>query len=92
MFDYRTCPSRADRYNFLTQSRAVIIEDLYQQRTTSLGLLRRQAKQPGRTHLDPPTDLLTSNVYSDDRGLFREEMLIGKVGASVNRVSQLIMA
>ncbi|MFZ1504726.1 MAG: hypothetical protein WAS50_16320 [Nitrospira sp.] len=65
---------------------------MYQQRTTSLGLLRRQAKQPGRTHLDPPTDLLTSNVYSDDRGLFREEMLIGKVGASVNRVSQLIMA
>lgn len=70
MFDYRTCPSRTDRYNFLTQSRAVIIEDLYQQRTTSLGLLRRQAEQPGRTNLGLPTDLLTSNVYLDDRGLF----------------------
>lgn len=69
-----------------------MIEGLYQQRTTTLGLLRRQAEQPGRTHLASPTNLLTSNVYSDDRGLFREEMLIGKVGASINRVSQLLMA
>jgi hypothetical protein len=69
-----------------------MIEGLYQQRTTSLGLLRRQAEQPGRTNLGPPTDLLTSNVYLDDRGLFRKEMLKGKVGASINRVSQLLMA
>ena len=69
-----------------------MIEGLYQQRTTSLVLLRRQAEQPGRTHLGLPTDLLTSNVYLDDRGLFRKEMLIGKVGASINRVSQLLIA